>query len=144
MSNTALQKRQNSNEISTNIVNVPDRTTARSAEQYTTYYTPLVDIEETGEAFIFHADLPGVRSEDLDVRFDNGTLTIDGKVHPRGPAARGYLWREYGVGHFNRSFSLSTPIDVDGIKAELRNGELTLTVPKAASARRRKIPIESS
>lgn len=142
MSNTALEKRQNgSNESSSNIVNVPDRS-AQSAEQYTTYYTPLVDIAETDDAFIFQADLPGVRSEDLDVRFDNGTLTIDGKVQRRGPE-RGYLWREYGIGHFNRSFSLSTPIDADGIKAELRNGELTLTVPKAASARRRRIQIES-
>jgi HSP20 family molecular chaperone IbpA len=145
MSNTALEKRQNSSyENKSDIVNVPDRSAQSAAQYTTTYYTPLVDIAETNEAFVFQADLPGVRSEDLDIRFDNGTLTIDGKVQRRGPAERGYLWREYGIGHFNRSFSLSTPIDVDGIKAELRNGELTLTVPKAASARRRKIEIKSS
>ena len=145
MSNTAMQKRQSKQQESENqnIVNVPDR--SMQAAQPATYYTPLVDIVETGEAFIFQADLPGVRSEDLDIQFANGTLTIDGRVQPRGgPQGGSYLWREYGVGHFHRSFSLSAPIDVEGIKAELANGELTLTVPKAASARSRKIEIQTS
>ena len=149
MSNTALQKRNQAKTEDQNIVNVPDRGRGEQQPQHqpqqATWYTPLVDIAETGESFVFQADLPGVRAEDLDIRFDNGTLTIEGRVQPRGPAAGGaYLWREYGVGHFHRSFSLAAPIDVDAIKAELANGVLTLTVPKAASARSRKIEIQSS
>lgn len=134
MSNTAIEKRQNEN----NIVNIPERTEQQQ------YYTPLVDIIETEDAFIFQADMPGVKSEDVDVSFENGTLMIAGKVQPRRPEKGQYIWREYGVGHFYRSFTLSTPINVDGIKAELKNGELTLTVPKAESVKPRKIEIKSS
>jgi HSP20 family protein len=134
MSNTALEKRQNDN----NIVNVPERMEQQN------YYTPLVDIIETNDAFIFQADLPGVKSENLDISFENGALTIAGKVQPRRPDNANYLWREYGVGHFYRSFTLGTPIDVDGIRAELKNGELTLHVPKAESAKTRKIEIKTS
>jgi len=134
MSNTAIEKRKSEE----NIVNIPERTDQQ------TYYTPLVDIIETGDAFIFQADLPGVSSCDVDVSFENGTLTIAGKVHPRRPENGQYVWREYGVGHFYRSFSLSKPVNVDGIKAELKNGELTLTVPKADSVKPRKIQIKSA
>jgi HSP20 family molecular chaperone IbpA len=119
-------------------VNIPERTEQQQ------YYTPLVDIIETDDAFIFQADMPGVSSGDVDVSFENGTLTIAGKVQPRRPENGQYIWREYGVGHFYRSFTLSTPINVDAIKAELKNGELTLTVPKAESVKPRKIEIKTS
>jgi len=132
MSNTAIEKREATQ------VNVPER-----AEQ-ATVFTPLVDVIENGDGFTFLADLPGVKADDLDVTFENGTLTIAGRVNPRQPAGTGYVWREYGVGHFYRSFTLNTPIDADGIRAELKNGELTLFVPKAASAKSRKIEIKTA
>src|SRR5687767_1684640 len=103
--NTAIEKTTN------NQVNVPDR-----AEQ-PMYYTPLCDIFETGEAFIFQADMPGVKAADLDISYENGALTLEGKVEQRQPADHGYAWREYGVGHFYRSFNISTPVNVDGIRA---------------------------
>ena len=109
-----------------------------------TYYTPLVDIIETDDAFIFKADLPGVRPEDVDVGYENGVLTLSAKVQPRqGDRAR-YLWQEYGVGPFFRQFFLSTPVNPDGIQAQLRNGELTLTVPKAESAKTHKIQVKTA
>src|SRR3712207_446542 len=120
MANTQLEKRNNEN---SNIVNVPERTDQQ------TYFTPLVDIIETNDAFVFHADLPGVKPGDVDISFENGALTISGKVQPRRTENANYLWREYGVGHFYRSFTLAAPVNVDGITAELKNGELTLTVP---------------
>jgi len=131
MSNTnqAIEK------IPNNTVNIPQR-----AEQET-YYTPLVDITETGEGFRFQADLPGVSANNLDISFENGALTIEGKVSPRQPAGQNFVWREYGVGHFYRSFNINTPIDVDGIRAELKNGELTIMAPKTESARTKKIKI---
>src|ERR671912_3076042 len=93
MSNTSLEKRQ---QPDSNIVNVPERMDQQ------TYYTPLVDIIETPEAFIFQADLPGVKPGDVDISFENGALTIAGKVAPRQPARHNYIWREYEVGHFHR------------------------------------------
>ncbi|HYE20566.1 MAG TPA: Hsp20/alpha crystallin family protein [Tepidisphaeraceae bacterium] len=131
MSNTAIEKRENQ-------ADVPERI------EQATYFTPLVDIVETGEEFIFQADLPGVKAGDVDVSYENGVLTIAGKVQPRQPAGQGYVWREYGVGHFYRQFSLGTPINPDGIRAELKSGVLDLYVPKAESAKTRRIEIKTS
>jgi HSP20 family protein len=109
-----------------------------------TYYTPLVDIAETGEAFLFQADLPGVTHGDVDISYENGNLTVQAKARPRQPQGTNYAWREYGVGHFYRSFSIDVPVNPDGIKAELKDGVLSLYVPKAESAKTRRIEIKAS
>jgi HSP20 family molecular chaperone IbpA len=132
MENTAIQKNENQ-------VNVPER-----IEQNAAWFTPLVDIIENSDAFIFQADLPGVKAGDVDISYENGVLTLAGKVHPRQPANHDYIWREYQVGHFHRQFTLNTPINVDAIKAELKHGVLELYVPKAESAKTRKIEIKTS
>ena len=129
--NTAIQKRENTS-------NVPERM------EQSTYYTPLVDIVETGEEFIFQADLPGVTLGDVDLSFDNGVLTIEAKVQQRQQANRSYISQEYGVGHYYRQFSLNTAINADAIQAHYRNGVLELRVPKAESAKTRKIQIKSA
>jgi HSP20 family molecular chaperone IbpA len=134
MSDTAIEKREN-----TGTVNV-----AAERIDQGTWYTPLVDIIENNDAFIFQADLPGVKAGDVDVSYENGVLTIAGKALPRQPQGNRYVWNEYGVGSFYRQFTLNTPIDVDGIKAELKNGVLELLVPKAESAKTRKIQIKTS
>jgi len=133
MSDTAIQKQQQQDQRT---VQVPER-----IEQQT-YYTPLVDIIENDEGFLFQADLPGASAGDLDVSYDNGVLTIAAKVKPRQPAGHRYVWREYGVGPFYRQFTLNTPIDAHAIRAELKAGVLELYVPKAASAKPRRIPIK--
>lgn len=135
MSGTAIEKRQGEQ------VSIANR--AQEQRQPMTTYTPLVDVYETGEAFVFQADLPGVKPADLDIRFENGVITIEGRVEPRQTQGAGYLWREYGVGNFYRQFTLNTPVDADAISAELKNGELTLTVPKSQKARAKKIAIKS-
>ena len=134
-SNTAIEKHTSDQ----GTVNVPAR-----VERAESWYTPLVDVIESPDAFVFQADLPGVKAGDVDVSFDNGTLTIEGRVTPRQPEGRAYAWREYGVGNFYRSFNIETPIDADGIKAELKSGVLELYVPKAESARPRKIQVQGS
>lgn len=131
MSDTAIQKNENT------------ATTPERLEQET-YYTPLVDVIETDDAFIFKADLPGVRPEDVDINYENGVLTLSAKVQPRQPQNTNYIWQEYGVGPFYRQFILSTPVNPDAIQAQLRNGELTLTVPKAESAKTHKIQVKTA
>jgi HSP20 family protein len=116
-------------------VNVPERI------EQTAYYTPLVDVIESEDAFLFQADLPGVKAGDVDVTYESDVLTIQAKVNPRQPAGHRYVWREYGVGHFYRSFTVDTPVNVDGIRAEMKNGVLELYVPKAESSKPRKIKI---
>ena len=135
MANTAIQKNQKNEST----VNVPAR-----LEQAPVWYTPLVDVIENGEAFVFQADLPGAKAGDVDVSYENGVLTIEGRVQPRQPEGHGYVWREYGVGHFYRQFTLGTEINADGIRAELKNGVLELHVPKAESAKTRRIEVKTA
>jgi HSP20 family protein len=133
MANKAIQKTQNQQ------VNIPER-----IEQNATYFTPLVDIVENNDAFVFQADLPGVKAGDVDISYENGVLTLTGKAAPRQSPEHRYVWREYEVGHFHRQFTLNTPINVDGIRAELRNGVLELYVPKSESSKPRKIDIKTT
>ena len=134
MSDTAIQKQQDT-------IQIPERA---EHQQASTWCTPLVDITETDEAFLFQADLPGATPADVDVSYENGVLTIAAKVQPRQPAGHRYAWREYGVGHFYRQFTVNTPIDADAIRAQFKNGVLELFVPKAETAKPRKIAIESA
>lgn len=134
MSDTAIQKQQDT-------VQIPKR--AQQEQQAQTWYTPLVDIAENDAAFLFQADLPGVSPANVDVNYENNVLTIAAKVQPRQPAGQRYAWREYGVGHFYRQFTISTPVDADAIRAQLKSGVLELYVPKASSARPRKIAVKS-
>ena len=138
MKNTAIERQaEQTRELGT-----PSAGPPRDAR--TTWFTPLVDIVETGEAFLFQADLPGVKGEDVDISFANGVLTLQAKVQARQSQNQRYVWQEYGVGHFHRTFTINTPIDVDGIRAELKHGVLNLYVPKAEHARTRKIQIQTS
>jgi HSP20 family protein len=104
-------------------------------------YTPRVDIIETEEESLLLADLPGVKPEDVDVRFENGELVVDGRCAPRHEGAN-YLMSEYGVGDFYRAFTISEQIDWQKISAELKNGVLTVHLPKAETAKPRKITVK--
>ena len=106
-------------------------------------YVPRIDILETAEELVLYADLPGVVSEGLDIQFENGELTIHGKVAPRHENVT-FLYGEYGAGDFHRTFSIGEMIDADRISAELSNGVLTLHLPKAEKAKPRRIEVKAS
>ena len=135
MSDTAIEKQADT-------VQVPDRIEEQHQPQ--TWFTPLVDVSETDDGFLFQADVPGAQAGDVDVSYDNGVLTIAAKAKARQGAGHRYVWREYGVGPFYRQFTLNTPVDADAIRAELKSGVLELYVPKAESAKPRKIPVKGS
>lgn len=101
------------------------------------WLTPAVDIFETEEALTLVADLPGMGKEDLHLGVEGGILTIE------GPAATGddSFYREFGAGGYYRRFQLPDNLDVEKTAAELRNGVLTVTLPKAAAARPRRIEV---
>ena len=78
------------------------------------YYTPHVDIlEDEGELTVL-ADMPGVSTGDVDIRFENGELSIHGKVKPRHADVTHFLLHEYGFGDFYRTFQISEAIDRSG------------------------------
>lgn len=107
------------------------------------YYQPNVDIVEDEHGFRILADIPGVKPGDVTINFQNGALTITGKVAPRQPEKTRYLFREYGVADYYRHFDVGESVDVDKITASYSDGVLTVTLPKAESAKPRKISVEN-
>ncbi len=106
-------------------------------------FTPRVDILETEEELTLFVDMPGVKPEDVDVRFENGELHLHGRVAPRLPHA-GWLAAEYGVGDFCRMFTVSEAVDADKIAAELKDGVLTVHLPKSAAVKPRRIAVQGA
>ncbi|MFQ5429298.1 MAG: Hsp20/alpha crystallin family protein [Phycisphaerae bacterium] len=103
-------------------------------------YRPNVDIVEKADELMLIADVPGARAEDIDVQFEGGTLKIQARV-PEREQGREYLIQEYGVGEFHRTFDVSEQIDAERITAEVKQGVLTLHLPKAEAAKPRKIEV---
>jgi HSP20 family protein len=106
------------------------------------HYTPRVDIYETEDELVVLCDMPGVKPDEVDLRFENGELALHGKVQPR-QANVAYLLNEYGVGDFYRSFSVSEQIQPDKISAEYRHGVLTIHLPKKEAAKPKRIAIRA-
>jgi len=106
-------------------------------------YRPNVDILERPEELLLIADLPGARGEDLDVRFDDGELTVRATVKERHGASERFLLREYGVGDYYRTFRVSEQIDASRIAANFADGVLTLHLPKVEAVKPRKIAVNS-
>jgi HSP20 family protein len=107
------------------------------------FYRPNVDILETADALLVLADMPGVQGNDIDINFEDGSLVIHGKVRDRQAEDQTYLLQEYGLGDFYRTFRVSEQIDASRITAELRDGVLTLQLPKAEAAKPRKISVRA-
>jgi HSP20 family protein len=105
-------------------------------------YAPAFEVKETKDAFVFKADLPGVKESDLEVSLVGNRLGISGKRESeKEEKADTYYALERSYGSFTRSFTLPADIDSEHIKAELKSGELTLVVPKAPAAVAKKIPV---
>jgi HSP20 family protein len=108
-------------------------------------WTPAVDIFDKGGEVVIHAELPGIKKEDIDVRVENNVLTIRGKKERKEEVKEeGYFRAERSYGSFSRSFSLPTTVEVSKIAAEYRDGVLTLRLPKAEEAKPRQIEVKIS
>jgi HSP20 family molecular chaperone IbpA len=106
-----------------------------------TTYSPRFDIWENDDEMILYGDLPGVMPEDLEVRFENPVLTIHGKVSPRHNDIK-FLHGEYGIGDFHRAFTIGEVIDTEKISAELKNGVVTVHLPKSEKVKPRRIEVK--
>ncbi len=105
----------------------------------TAFLSPAVDIYETDNALTVVADLPGVGKEQLELGLDRNILTIEGRT-AREPESN-HLYREFGTAGYYRRFNLPDNLDLDRTTAELKDGVLTLTLPKAAAAQPRRIEV---
>ncbi|MFQ5589727.1 MAG: Hsp20/alpha crystallin family protein [Phycisphaerae bacterium] len=106
-------------------------------------FRPYVDIIEHDAELTVLADMPGTSAEGIDINFENGTLTILGKVDERQSDDADVLSREFAVGDFHRTFQVSEAIDNERISAEYTDGVLVLHLPKAEKAKPRKISVKS-
>ncbi len=103
---------------------------------------PPVDVFEDENGLNLYADLPGVAPDQVDVRVDQNTLTIEGKAVIETPEGMEALYAEVRSPHYRRSFTLSSELEPEKIEAKLKDGVLQLYIPKRESARPRKIQIK--
>jgi HSP20 family protein len=106
------------------------------------YFTPRVDIFETEHELTLYADLPGVRPEDVDLRYEQGELLLHGRVQPRHQQEN-FLLQEYEEGDFYRAFTIHESIDTNRIEAECKNGVVVVHLPKAEAAKPRRINVQA-
>jgi HSP20 family protein len=127
-----------------NVSNVPakDRTeNGRTEMTRGATFTPRVDIVETEGELTLYADLPGVAPSDVDLRYENGELFLQGHVSRRSADKRLAL-QEYEEGDFYRAFTIHESIDSSRITADCKNGVLTLHLPKTEAVKPRKIAVK--
>jgi HSP20 family protein len=112
-------------------------------EPSTRIWAPPVDIYETDTALVLKADLPGVDPKDVDIRVENGVLYLKGeRKFEKEVKEENYHRVERSYGAFTRSFSLPSSIDTEHVKAEYKDGQLTLTMPKREEAKPKTVKIE--
>jgi len=107
-------------------------------------WVPPVDIAETENELIVKADVPDIKFEDIDVKLENGTLTLRGerKFEKESNEKGGWHRIERSYGTFERSFTLPETIDPEHVRADYKNGTLTVTLPKKELAKPRQVKVE--
>ncbi|HSD63525.1 MAG TPA: Hsp20/alpha crystallin family protein [Ignavibacteriaceae bacterium] len=105
-------------------------------------YAPLVDIYETNDEFVLSADMPGVNKEDVNLKIEDGSMLLFGKINYRDALNRRYLLQEKEIGHFFRKFKISDTIDESKISAQFENGQLIVILPKHERIKPRTINIK--
>jgi HSP20 family protein len=111
-------------------------------EQNLTTWAPAVDIYEGENELVVKADLPDVKPEDLDIRVENNILTIRGeRKFEKKADDKNYLRVERAYGSFARSFSLANTVSTEAIRADYKDGVLTLSIPKREEAKPKQIKV---
>lgn len=103
---------------------------------------PRVDVLEDDGGITLLADLPGVPREQLDIKVEGDTLLIEGSVQPLAPGQLEPLYAEVRVPRYRRAFTLSRELDTGAIQAQLKDGVLTLRLPKQAHAQPRRVEVQ--
>ena len=105
------------------------------------FYLPATDIYETADALTVVMDVPGVDRDNIDIQLDKNRLTITARIGVERYGELQPAYTEYNVGHFTRSFQLSSVVDQAKINARVADGVLTLTLPKLEEATPRRIKV---
>jgi HSP20 family protein len=124
----------------TEIAKREDQNIEKTRELYE--IAPAVDIYENEDEILLYADMPGVVKDEISVNIDNGRLALSGvrKLETNGVTT----WEEFANVEFVRNFSVPQTIDVEKVEAELKNGVLTLHLPKSEEAKPRQVEIKTA
>jgi HSP20 family protein len=115
---------------------------ARGDNSALTAWTPFVDVYETENELVIKADLPDMNEKELDIRVENNTLTIRGeRKFEQTVKEDNYLRIERNYGSFSRSFGLPNTVNTEAIKADYKNGVLTVELPKSAESKPKQIKV---
>jgi len=106
------------------------------------YYVPASDIYETEDALTLVMEMPGVEKDNINIKLENDVLQIEGRIDLSAYAELDPLYTEYNIGHYARKFSLSSKVNKEKISAEMGDGVLTLSLPKAEETKPRRIEIQ--
>ena len=105
---------------------------------------PSVDVFENSDGITLLADMPGVPRDGLDLKVEGDTLLIEGNAQPRTPEGLEPVYAEVRVARYRRTFTLSRELDTARIDASLKDGVLTLRIPKNAQAQPRRIMVNAA
>lgn len=112
-------------------------------ERLASTFNPSFDVRETADAIVLTADMPGVKEGDLDIQLTNNRLTITGKRESEQEVkGETYYRAERSWGSFARTFTLPTEIDANKVSADLKNGVLTVQLPRLAAVQPKKISVK--
>ena len=104
-------------------------------------FVPVTDIFETPEALTVVLEMPGVDRNSIEANVENDVITIEGRIDFAKYEGMQPVYTEYNVGHYARSFQISNKIDQSKISAEMKDGVVTLVLPKVEQAKPRKIKV---
>ena len=105
---------------------------------------PRSDVVETADGIEVTVELPGMEQKDVEISVERRVLTVRGRARVTAPQGYRLVYAEYGEGDYERSFTLSQDIDEGRIAAEMKNGVLTLTLPRAEAVKPRKIEVKAA
>ncbi|MGC4114875.1 MAG: Hsp20/alpha crystallin family protein [Myxococcales bacterium] len=113
-----------------------------ATQDYGVGFVPQFEVKETGDSYVFKADLPGVKDDDLDISLTGNRLTVSGKrEEEEKKEEETYYAYERSFGTFTRSFTLPEGIDANDVKASMKDGVLTIGVAKKAEVQPKKVTI---
>ncbi len=105
------------------------------------FYRPTADVVEYPDAFRVLLDMPGAKTDDVEIQVAEGVLHVTARIDSRQEPGKKFLLREYGVADYRRSFQVGDQIEVQHITADYAEGVLSLHLPKVAAVQPRKIPV---
>jgi HSP20 family protein len=130
-------------EVSRTEQRVPQTTETAAQAPSRPVFLPPADIYETRDNIVVLAEMPGVAPDGVDITLERRVLTIRGRSAANEHAGYQRVYNEYADGDYERSFTLSENIDRDRIEATLKNGVLHLVLPKAETAKARRIELKT-